>query len=274
MTDRAADRRQHARVGATLRVDYASADELRHDYLTDLSEGGLFIRTTLALQVGQRLDFSVSFPGLLDPIALHGIVRWRAEAPAYRIGSDAASQLEEVKQGPGVGVEFVFDDQTSRDRVRGLAQRFRQVDAKQVVAKRRFRMLLVDDSGVVRDLFCEALKRMTTDPLGARACPEIVTASDGKQALELLTDPAQQFDLAIIDHYLPEMDGLTLLRLLRADPRRSTLPVIMISVDPETVERSALRSGANVFLPKPIQAQSLIRTVSAFISELAADRPR
>ena len=69
------DRRMSPRVTALLKIEYPNKTGFFVDYLIDLSQGGLFIRTKMPLQVGDMIDFTISFPGLLEPIPLRGIVR-------------------------------------------------------------------------------------------------------------------------------------------------------------------------------------------------------
>jgi C4-dicarboxylate-specific signal transduction histidine kinase len=77
-------------------------------------------------------------------------------------------------------------------------------------------------------------------------------ALNGVEALKLLKDSKNDFDLVITDYEMPEMDGLELLRQMRSDPRLARLPVIvMTNVISNEVNMEALRLGASEFSPKP-----------------------
>jgi two-component system chemotaxis response regulator CheY len=103
------------------------------------------------------------------------------------------------------------------------------------------RILLVDDSESIRRMLEWMLK-----PLGF----QISHAGDGVEALERLKmDPA---DLAIIDLNMPRLDGISLVRELRASDAWRELPVIMMTTErrEEDVQK-ALDAGVNLYLVKP-----------------------
>ncbi|MBZ0279144.1 MAG: response regulator [Anaerolineae bacterium] len=94
---------------------------------------------------------------------------------------------------------------------------------------------------------------------------EALIAGNGLEALEVLEQNA--VDLALVDIAMPEMDGLALLRHLRADPRFEALPIIMLTASGQDDDRAlALSIGANGFLSKPASSQQLIETISQYIS--------
>ena len=60
----------------------------------------------------------------------------------------------------------------------------------------------------------------------------IVTAVDnGKLALQELRDESKDFDLVLLDLYMPEMDGFELLSLMQEEDRLSAIPVVVMSAD-------------------------------------------
>ena len=92
-----------------------------------------------------------------------------------------------------------------------------------------------------------------------------VIAGNGVEALERLQETT--VDLALVDIAMPEMDGLELLRHLRADSRYQSLPVIMLTASGQDDDRAAALSvGANGFLTKPASSRELIEAVTRFIS--------
>jgi CheY-like chemotaxis protein len=92
----------------------------------------------------------------------------------------------------------------------------------------------------------------------------VVIAAHGLEALEALANTA--VDLALVDIAMPEMDGLTLLQHLRADPRYRQLPVVMLTASGQDEDRAqALALGANGFLTKPASSQELVSTISQFV---------
>jgi signal transduction histidine kinase/DNA-binding response OmpR family regulator len=80
-------------------------------------------------------------------------------------------------------------------------------------------------------------------------------------------------DLLLLDLNMPGTDGMTLLRRLRADERFALLPVIILTVENDSVTRlEALKSGANDYLSKPVQAVELSARVKALLGLKLAER--
>ena len=74
------DKRHSDREPVTLFVEYEGADDLVGDYTENLSTGGTFVATNRELPIGQKIQLVLSFPGLLEPIGIEGIVRWTRSA--------------------------------------------------------------------------------------------------------------------------------------------------------------------------------------------------
>ena len=87
---------------------------------------------------------------------------------------------------------------------------------------------------------------------------EVLYAENGRQALGMIRRNRETLSLVMLDLYMPEMDGFTVLETMQADPELSRIPVIVL-----TGERSAeLRSfelGAAEFLTKPYDMPEIIR---------------
>lgn len=85
----------------------------------------------------------------------------------------------------------------------------------------------------------------------------------GEKALDAVsgTLPAA----VLLDINLPGMDGLSVLRHLRADPRTRSLPVVVVSASvQQEAQAQALDAGANHFLPKPIDFAGLLGLLSSW----------
>ena len=94
---------------------------------------------------------------------------------------------------------------------------------------------------------------------GLRANGFVTTvASDGPTALALAND--EDFDLLILDLGLPGLDGMTILRTLRAQGRR--LPVVILSARDEVADKVAgLEHGADDYVAKPFRFEELLARV-------------
>lgn len=106
------------------------------------------------------------------------------------------------------------------------------------------RALVVDDSRATRMI----LRRM----LAGMGFEDITEAEHGLDALERL-DGGDHPDLILCDWNMPEMDGLTFVRSLRATPEYERLKVVMVTSEssPRQVYE-ALKAGADEFAMKPI----------------------
>ncbi len=82
----------------------------------------------------------------------------------------------------------------------------------------------------------------------------------------LCSEP-EKFDLLVTDIDMPKMDGIELVRLVRADPRLNRLPVIVVSYkDREEDKNKGLEAGADYYLAKSsFHDESLIEAVQILI---------
>ncbi len=114
------------------------------------------------------------------------------------------------------------------------------------------RILVVDDDQALNRLICLFLERQGY---------EVHAAADGLQALDAL-ERLDGVGLAIVDMMMPHVDGIQLVRQIRAHPRHKDLQVIMISAsaDEQKVDES-MRSGVGLFLSKPVDLDRLLALV-------------
>jgi len=109
-------------------------------------------------------------------------------------------------------------------------------------------VLLVEDNAINRELACELL-----EDLGLR----VSQAENGREGLERVR--SEVFDLVLMDIQMPEMDGLTATRLLRADPRFGDLPVVAMTAHAMSGDREkSLAAGMNDHITKPIDPRRLV----------------
>ncbi len=86
---------------------------------------------------------------------------------------------------------------------------------------------------------------------------EILTARDGRAALDIATRELPA--LIVMDVTMPEMDGITALKQLKAAPATAAIPVIMLTSRGQTVAREeAQGSGAALYLTKPFSPSQLL----------------
>ena len=93
----------------------------------------------------------------------------------------------------------------------------------------------------------------------------VTIATTGEAALELVEQTA--FGLILLDIRLPGIDGLTVARRLRADPRhRQPLIVAVTASAMKTDVAAALEAGCDAFISKPINTRTLIPTLQGLLA--------
>ena len=115
-------------------------------------------------------------------------------------------------------------------------------------------ILLVEDNPDDVELTMRALKK-------SRLGSEVVVARHGAEALDFLfargaylgRNPEVQPDLVLLDLKLPKVDGLEVLRSMRADPRTRLLPVVILTLSNEELDVvEAYHHGVNSYVRKPV----------------------
>lgn len=93
-------------------------------------------------------------------------------------------------------------------------------------------------------------------------------ARDGQEAWDKIGVNHKQYDLVLLDKVMPRMDGITLLRLIRANTSLSDLPVVMLTSanKPEDIVEG-LAAGAYYYLIKPATQEVLSRVVQSALDE-------
>jgi two-component system chemotaxis response regulator CheY len=116
--------------------------------------------------------------------------------------------------------------------------------------------LVVEDSPMMRQLLVFALARVRRI--------QVTEAEDGVDALRKLA--AQRFDVILTDINMPVMDGLKLVKRIRADAQHASTPIIVITTEGSTEDRQrAMSLGANAYITKPIQAPQVIQKVKELL---------
>ena len=90
---------------------------------------------------------------------------------------------------------------------------------------------------------------------------QVVPVRDGADALAAVRD--RKPDLAVIDISMPEVDGLEVLRRLRADAETSELPVILLSAQAQEADVArGFETGASAYVKKPFSPRELAQRVN------------
>lgn len=91
-----------------------------------------------------------------------------------------------------------------------------------------------------------------------------IAANDGRKGLELIRQELP--DLVILDLMLPELDGITVCKLLRADVTTKSIPIIILTAKSEEADRVlGLEMGADDYVTKPFSPRELVARVRAVL---------
>jgi two-component system phosphate regulon response regulator PhoB len=116
-------------------------------------------------------------------------------------------------------------------------------------------VLVVDDETDILELVAFNLERQQY---------KVLTAGDGISAVKLAREKIP--DLIVLDVMLPGLDGFGVYRELRADPRTSGIPVLMLTAKGEINDRIAgLELGADDYVTKPFSPRELLLRVKALL---------
>ena len=93
---------------------------------------------------------------------------------------------------------------------------------------------------------------------------EVTTATGGAEALQLLADHA--FDLVLLDVMMPELDGFTVCRKIKEDPKLKDTPVIFLTAKGGgEALADGFESGAIMYINKPFTANKLLTIVNTML---------
>jgi two-component system chemotaxis response regulator CheY len=128
-----------------------------------------------------------------------------------------------------------------------------------VVDFKEMKFLVVDDFSTMRRIIRNLLKE-----LGYNNVDE---AEDGSMALAKLK--RETFDFIVSDWNMPVMDGLELLKAVRADPKLSHIPMLMVTAEAKKENIiAAAQAGASSYVVKPFTAATLDEKITKILEKL------
>ncbi|AKH99731.1 diguanylate cyclase (GGDEF) domain-containing protein [Hoeflea sp. IMCC20628] len=139
-----------------------------------------------------------------------------------------------------------FADYVLKDGQKGIE---RLIEATvRILSNRSAHILIVDDSALMRDMLSEQLLSQLY---------RVTSVASSRQALEVL-DENTEFDLALINHLMPEMNGLALVEQIRSRTELDDMRIIGVStLEDKSLAARFLRAGANDFLIQPLVIEEL-----------------
>jgi type IV pilus assembly protein PilB len=125
-------------------------------------------------------------------------------------------------------------------------------------APRRARVAVVDDDPSILEFVRVALEDVC----------EVVTAATAEEALRIAA--TEDLDAMVLDLVLPDLSGIELTRLLRADTRTALLPLLLLTGSDDALLRTeAYHAGADLFVSKPVEPATLEANVCLLLERAA-----
>jgi len=121
-------------------------------------------------------------------------------------------------------------------------------------------LLIVEDNIINQKVLSNILK-----PSGIN----IKIANNGQEAVDLLMESTQRFDLVLMDINMPVMDGYTATQMIRREREFDTLPIVAftaLALDSE--KQKIFNSGMNAFLTKPLKIGQLYTVFKMFVAQM------
>jgi len=123
----------------------------------------------------------------------------------------------------------------------------------------KMKILVVDDFSTMRRIIKNILRQLGYE--------RIEEAEDGAQALTKLKNG--DFEFIIADWNMPNMDGLELLKNVRADQRLKDMPFLMVTAEAEKEKVvEAIKAGVNNYIVKPFTAELLKEKMDKIFEKL------
>ena len=230
-----------------VRAEIRAGDQRIVSYGFDLTATSIFVVTEWHAAIGTQVTLRLSFPKVFDPVEV------RARVADIRVAGEP---------GEPPGLRLVFDHAAGDVSATLLAFLERAHGGPIPGDDRRCRVLLVDDSALMREMFAFGASGVFERP-GALVVDH---AEDARQAWAKLGSAI--YDLVIVDYFLPDEDGASLIARLRQDPRLAETPVVAISVGGRDAREATLSAGADLYVDKPLVFRDLFNTL-----RILAERP-
>ena len=115
-------------------------------------------------------------------------------------------------------------------------------------------ILAVDDSATMRQMVSFTLKN---------AGYQVVEAVDGQDAWEKAD--SKDFALVLTDQNMPRMDGITLTKKLRENPKFKNTPILVLTESSDQMKQAGRSAGATGWLVKPFDPAKLIEVIQKVI---------
>lgn len=172
-------------------------------------------------------------------------------------GGSALVSLEDIEKELYLNVGFDIDEKRkSKDFIsRSGYERFDFSESDSFPDSSMYRILCVDDNELNMELLVRTVKQFGFS---------VDAAEDGKTAIEMIS--RNDYDLILMDHMMPVMDGVEAMHYLRDNSLCDLTPIIVVTANAVRGEKEKyISEGFDSFLPKPFTGGSLLRSVGKFL---------
>lgn len=241
--------RRHQRQQLVLKVEFDDAAGFRSNFLSDLSEGGLRINTSM--EVGQRILLNISFLGFVDPLQIEAEVQW--------------SLPPDHPEGPASGLAFVDPSPEARAWLTDVLDASTQIF---VAPEQPSRVILLEAHPFLREIYGQEVRNWAElrdeEPL------ELIALDDWQAWLDEVTSESATLGIIDVDD-LPQA-ALDLYARVRANQVSHDLPLIVLGT-PEHLEPFFQLTDDLMFcLRKPLRFGVLMNTVRVLARDPQSSR--
>ncbi len=234
-----AEKRRRPRVMCAVRVDYPDASGIT-DWTENLSAQGVFVRTQRPFARGEVVSMRLTFPTTGEVLELDATVVWIREAGVRGVGA----RVDSPKQ---------------RKRLADILLQ----ETADMNGSGPYRVFIAEDNPNLLDVIKRSLEGM------AAAKNKAVIFSYFPNGHAALTAASKSLpDLLLADINMPVLDGLTLIRRIRAHPDGARVAVLGMGASADTEQEQAIKAGADGFLTKPFN----VAVMTGLVTDLLMGR--
>jgi len=175
------------------------------------------------------------------------------------LGLSICKRLVELMSG-----EIGFESEVGKGSIFSFTARFSKSTIATVdpprTELRGHRALIVDDDAIAREIIYTYVTSW-----GMRA-DSVASGDDALAALRKAANAGDPYDIAIVDFWMPQMNGLSLARSVRSEPLLSAIRLILMTAFDANLQRNeAARAGFAAYLTKPVKQSQLFMSISSAI---------
>ncbi len=242
------ERRDNKRYNLILKADILVDDISFSEYIEDISIGGCFLSTNQEIPISKRLKITLSFPSIVDSLLLEGIVVWKR------------SPMPRKNVRGGYGIKFDISPQLKKRLEQFLLPMVEERGGLPLIG-RPFRIIIAEDNPHILGMYKYGISRLAKYELPSEKMILISEVKDARDVDEVIFK--EEFDLLILDFYIPMFSGDEVIKRLRASGVDK--PILVISGGGEEGREKAISAGADMYLEKPITVNDLIANIKKLL---------